>query len=386
MHLFDCNIFCEKCEQVKKFRVFSQEKYDKNYGKSEIPPSKPLFCKCGTCGTPTIYATHEFAELQEEPMLEFCKIWGMGNLEAGDMVFHPEEKLCTVESVVYGTSPHVTLINKEQKKIDFPIEIQSEQKDIALYRLFPQNFQDSRIGDLVYNTETKLTGTVKGLRFNGEQTVILSLENGKLEFCGYGATSYYLTDELLEQNAKWRCQDLYYAQDLQIASSSKVLYVSCRVPNFGAVYELNKIISSIPQARCFIMQTFVKESNINSRTIYLELLKNDIYISCCHVELENQNVYISGYYSSKNVKESIYRALSKFPFKKITIDVKTRSDIKHIKTINEENRFIKISKIKKYYHLDGWVTDEKEKKKAKRKAIFYTFSLRILSHLQIMEP
>jgi hypothetical protein len=384
IHFFDSNIFCEKCGQVEKFKIFSQEKYDKNYGKNEIPPNKPLFCKCETCNTPTIYATHEFAELQEEPTQGFCKIWGMGNLEAGDMVFHPEEKLCAVESVVYGISPHVTLINKKQRKMDFPIKFQGEH-NVTLYRLFPQNFRDSRVGDSIYHTDTKLAGKVVGLRFNGEQTIIVTLENGEIQFCGCGDNGCYLTDKLLEQNAKWRCQYLYYAQNLQIHSDSKILYISCRLPNYGSVCELNKIISSIPQARCFIMHIEVKKSEINSETIYLELLKNDIYICCCHIELDNQDVYISGYYPSKNVKENIYRALSNFPIKKITLDVKTRSDIKHIKTINEEFRFIKIAKIKKYYHLDGWVINEKEKKKAKRKAFFHTLSFKILNHIKIME-
>jgi len=106
IHFFDCNIFCVKCAQVKKFKIFSQEKYDKNYEKSKIPPHKPLFCRCGECGNTTIYATNEFAELQEDPTLELCKIWGKGSLAAGDRVFHPTEKLCTIENVnrAYGST------------------------------------------------------------------------------------------------------------------------------------------------------------------------------------------------------------------------------------------------------------------------------------------
>jgi len=385
VHFFDSNIYCEKCRQLKKFKVFSQEKYDKHYGKSEIPPNKPLFCKCEKCESHVIYATNEFAELQEEPMRGFCKIWGMGNLEAGDLVFHPEEHLCTVDSVVFGASPYVTLVNQNRKKIDFPIDnFSSENSSVAFYRLFPQNFQNARIGDFIYHTGTGLVSNVIGLRFNGEQTIIVISENGEIEFCGCGDNTYYLTDNILEKNTKWRCRDLKYCQYLQIHSISKVLYINCIVTNFSAVCEFEKIISSIPQARCFIMHIAVEKCEIKPKSIYMELLRNGIYICCCHVEIENQDVYISGFYSSKNTPKDIYKTLSKFPVKKVNLDIKMRSNIKLIKTINEDHCFIKITKIEKETHIDGWAKNEKIKKRAKLKAFLCTFSLKIENHLQVI--
>ncbi|MDR1830154.1 MAG: hypothetical protein LBQ76_05210 [Candidatus Fibromonas sp.] len=388
IHFFDSEIFCQKCAHIRKFKVFSQEKYDKTYGKSEIPPNKPLFCKCEECNDTVIYATNEFLELQEEPTLGLCKIWGMANLETGDMVFHPEYKLCAVDSMnrISGSLPQITLINQKKEKIEIQLESQPvvEQNANVFYRLFPQNSQNARIGDQIYHTNTERIGKVIGLEFNGGQNIIIKYENGDIEKYHCEKLFYYLTDEVLELNAKWRCRDLPYSQNLQIYSRSKVLYVNCLAPNFNVVSELNKIISSIPQTRCFIMRIILEISNISSTEIYKELIRNGIYICRCNVELKNQDVFITGFYSVRDTPKNIYRALQKFPVKKIDLDIRMHSEIKTIKTINESDCFIKISRIGKNVHIDGWVKSEKEKKKAKLKAFFCSFSLRIENHLWVI--
>jgi hypothetical protein len=389
IHFFDCVLFCERCAKIKKFKIFSQEKYDKNYGKSEIPPNKPLFCKCEECGNTVIYATNEFAELQEEPMLGLCKIWGKGNLEAGDHVFHPTQKLCSIESInrIYGSLPQITLRNQNNEKIEIQTDFQlsfDEDDANAFYRLFPQNAENARIGDKIYHTEMRLAGKIVGLEFNEQQKIIVKFENGDIEKCYCENNAYYLTDELLEQNVKWRCQDLPYSRNLQIHSRSKVLNISCFVPNFNAICELSKIISSIPQVRCFIIRVVVEKSGINSNDIYKELVRNNIHICCCNVEFKNQEVYIAGFYSSKDISKNIHRVLSSFSIKKINLDIKMRSDIKVVKTINKDDCFIKISKMEEDFYIDGWVKNEKEKRKATFKAFFYSFSFRIENHLSVI--
>jgi hypothetical protein len=390
IHFFDCNIFCVKCTQVKKFKIFSQEKYDKNYDKSRIPPHKPLFCKCEECGGTVIYATNEFSELQEEPTLELCKIWGKGSLEAGDRVFHPTEKLCMIENVnrIYGaTMPQITLRKQNNEKVDVQVdfkEIFNENDSAAFYRLFPQNGEDARIGEKIYHTEMERIGEVIGLEFNGGQKIIVRFENGDIEKCHCKNNANYLTDKLLELNTQWRCRNSPNLRNLQIYSRAKVLNISCFVQNFNSIGELNKIISSIPQARCSIMHVVVERATLNSNYIYKELLKNNIHICCCHIEYQNQEVYITGFYSGKNTQKDIYRVLSRFSIKKITLDIKIRPSIKIIKTINRDNCFIKISKMEKKVHIDGWVKSEKEKGKATLKAFFYSFSFKIENHLLVI--
>jgi hypothetical protein len=386
IHFFSSEIFCERCAQLRKFKIFSQEKYDKNYGKNEIPPGKPLFCKCNECTNSVIYATDEFAELQEDATLGLCKIWGMGNLEAGDNVFHPENGICSVDGVnrIHGSLPQITLKKQSGEKIEIPSIANSENNSSALYRLFPQDAENARIGDCIYNTKTKSIGKVIGLEFNGGQKIVIELENKEIEKLHCKTDHNYLTDDFLEQNTKWRCRDLDFFQNIQISSNSKVLSISCTVPNLNAICELNKIISSIPQVRCFIMHLGVKKADINSNDIYRELIRNYIYICCCYVEFKNQEVHIAGFYYAKDTQKKIYRVLSKFPIKKIILDIKMRSDIKVIKTINENERFIRISKIGKKTHIDGWVTTEKEKNSAKLKTFFSTFSFKIENHLLIL--
>jgi len=390
IHFFDCNIFCAKCVQVKKFKIFSQEKYDKNYEKNKIPPYKPLFCRCEECGSTVIYATNEFSELQEEPTLELCKIWGKGNLEAGDRVFHPTEKLCMIENVnrIYGsTMPQVTLRKQNNEKIEVQVDFQQtydEDNSAAFYRLFPQNAESARVGERIYNTEMERAGEVIGLEFNGGQKIIIKYEDGDIEKCFCENNANYLTDELLELNAKWRCRDFPYSRDLRIYSHAKVLYVSCFLQNFNSIGELNKIISSIPQIRCCIMHVVVKRAIINSNDIYKELLKNNIHICYCHVEYKNQEVYITGFYSAKDTPKDIYRALSRFSIRKINLDIKSRPGIKIVKTINRDDCFIKISKMEKIVHIDGWVKNEEEKRKATLKAFFYSFSFKIENHLLVI--
>ena len=390
IHFFDCNIFCTRCVQVKKFKIFSQEKYDKNYDKNRIPPHKPLFCKCEDCGGTVIYATNEFSELQEEPTLELCKIWGKGSLGAGDRVFHPTEKLCMIENVnrIYGTTmPQITLRKHNNEKIDVQVdfkEIFNESSTDVFYRLFPQNGESARIGEKIYHTEMDRTGDVIGLEFNEGQKIIVKFDNGDIEKCICKSSAKYLTDKLLVLNAQWRCRDFPYLRNLRIYSRAKVLNISCSLQNFNSINELDKIISSVPQARCSIMHVVVEKSALNSNDIYKELLKNNIHICCCHVEHRNQEVYITGFYSAKDTPKNIHRALSKFSIKKINLDIKIRPSIKIIKTINEDNRFVRISKMEKKYHIDGWVKSEKEKRKAILKAFFYSFSFRIENHLLVI--
>jgi hypothetical protein len=335
-----------------------------------------------------IYATNEFVELQEEPTLGLCKIWGMANLETGDMVFHPEHKLCAVDSMnrISGSLPQITLINQKKEKIEIQLESQPvvEQNTNAFYRLFPQNSQNARIGDQIYHTKTERIGKVIGLEFNGGQNIIIKYENEDIEKYHCEKLFYYLTDEVLELNAKWRCRDLPYSQNLQIYSRSKVLYVNCLAPNFNVVSELNKIISTIPQTRCFIMRVILERENISSTEIYKELIRNGVYICCCNIELKNQDVYVTGFYSVKDTPKNIYRALQKFPIKKIDLDIRMHSELKTIKTIIESDCFIKISRIGKNVHIDGWVKSEKEKKRAKLKAFFCSFSFRIENHLWVI--
>jgi len=386
LHFFDCEIFCEKCKHIRKFKIFSQEKYDKNYGKSEIPPNKPLFCKCAVCDSQVIYATNEFAELQDEPAPELCKIWGMGNLEAGDLVFHPKEMLCVVESInkIAGSLPQITLRNQNKETIETLFEEFTEGEQNSFYRLFPQSAENSRIGDRIYHTETERVGTVIGLEFNGGQAIVIQFETGSIEKCHCEKNAYYLTDDILELNARWRCRDLPYSQNLKINSHSKILSVNCLLPNFSAICELEKVISSIPQARCFIMHVFLKKFDINPNLIYSELLRKCIYLCCCNVEIKNQEAYITGFYNARNVSKSIHNALQKIPIKKIHLDIRMRADIKTIKTINENDRFIKISKMGKEVHIDGWVKSEKEKKKAKLRAFLHSFKFKIENHLRVI--
>jgi hypothetical protein len=387
IHFFNSEIFCEKCAQIRKFKVFSQEKYDKHYSKSEIPPNKPLFCKCEKCSSTVIYATNEFAELQEDPTLGLCKIWGNGNLEAGDLVFHPTENLCMVESVnrISSTS-QITLKKQNKEKIEIQLESLPtyEQNADVFYRLFPQDAINARLGDHIYHTETKRVGVVAGLEFSDKQTVVIKFENGELAKCRCEKNSHYLTDKILELNAKWRCRDLPYSQNLQINSHSKILHVNCWIPNFDAVCELSKIIFSIPQVRCFIMHVILEKANISSNDIYKELIRKCVYLCNCNVELKSQETYITGFYSARGTPKNIYRALQKLSIKKINLDIRMRPDIKTIKTINESDCFIKISKMGKEVHIDGWVRNEKEKKRAKWMAFFCSFCFRIENHLLVI--
>jgi hypothetical protein len=386
IHFFNSEIFCEKCAQLRKFKIFSQEKYDKNYGKNEIPPNKPLYCKCDECEDTVIYATNEFAELQEDPALGFCKIWGMGNLEAGDNVFHPENGICSVDGVnrMHGSLPQIVLKKQGGEKIEVPAVEGSENNYAELYRLFPQDAENARIGDRIYNTETKEIGRVIGLEFNGGQKIVIEFENKEIAKCLCDSSENYLTDDFLEQNAIWRCKDLDFSQNMQISSNSKVLSVSSKVSNLNSICELDKIISSIPQVRCFIMHFVVVKSDISSSDIYKELVRNYVCICCCQIEFKNQEIHIAGFYYAKDTQKKIYRVLSKFPIKKVILDIKMRSDIKIIKTINESERFIRISKIGRKVHIDGWVATEKEKNSAKFKTFFSTFSFKIENHLWVI--
>lgn len=389
IHFFDCGIFCEKCVHLRNFRIFSQEKYDKNYGKSEIPPGKPLYCKCDVCGTPVIYATGEFAELQEDPKNGFSKIWGNGSPETGDHIFHPEHGVCTVDGVdrLYGSSPYVTLKNQNDEKIKIQIENPPEESENnlgELYRLLPQDAENARIGDSVYHTKTGLAGKVIGLEFNGMQSVIVKFEDGKIVRCHCEDNVYYLPDDIIRRNAVWRCRDLKFFHNLEISSHSKILNVTCLAPDFKSVRKLNRIISSIPQIRCFIIHVDVRRSRIDSNEIHKELIKNCIYICCCNIQVEDQDIYISGFYSNREIPKNIYRILSKYPVKKITLDIKMRTDMKTIRTINEDSHFIKINKIGKEIHIDGWVGSEKEKRKAKFTAFFCSPSFRIANHLWVI--
>jgi len=386
IHFFNSEIFCEECAQLRKFKIFSQEKYDKNYGKNEIPPNKPLFCKCDECENTIIYATNEFAELQEDPTLGFCKIWGMGNLEAGDNVFHPEKGICSVDGVnrMHGSLPQIVLKKQNGEKIEVPAVEGSENNSAELYRLFPFDAENARIGDCIYNTETKEVGKVIGLEFGAEQKIVVEFENKEIAKCPCNNSENYLTDHFLEQNARWRCKNLDFSQNMQISSNSKVLSVSCKVSNLNSICELDKLISSIPQIRCFITHFVVTRSDINSNDIYKELVRNCIYLCCCRVEFKNQEIQIAGFYYAKDTQKKIYRVLSKFPIKKVILDIKMRSDIKVIKTINEGERFIRISKIEKIVHIDGWVPTEKEKNSARWKTFFSTFSFNIENHLLVL--
>jgi len=386
IHFFNSEIFCEKCAQLRKFKIFSQEKYDKNYGKNEIPPNKPLFCKCDECEETVIYATNEFAELQEYATFGFCKIWGAGSLEPGDNVYHPELGVCFVDGVnrMHGSLPQIVLKKTGGEKVEVPAAEGSENKSAELYRLIPRDAENARVGDRVYNTETKTTGKVIGLEFSDEQRIVIEFENKEIEKCSCNNSDNYLTDDFLENNAKWRCKDLDFSLSLQILSNSKVLSVSCKVQNLNSIRDLDKIISSIPQVRCFITHFVVAKSDISSNDIYKELVRNCIYLCCCLVEFKNQEIHIAGFYHAKDTQKKIYRILSKFPIKKVILDIKMRSDIKIIKTINESERFIRISKIGKIIHIDGWVPTEKEKNSAKMKTFFSTFSFNIENHLLVL--
>jgi hypothetical protein len=113
-------------------------------------------------------------------------------------------------------------------------------------------------------------------------------------------------------------------------------------------------------------------------------VRNYVCICCCQVEYKNQEIHIAGFYYAKDTQKKIYRVLSKFPIKRVILDIKMRSDIKIIKTINENERFIRISKIGKKVHIDGWVATEKEKNSAKFKTFFSTFSFKIENHLWVI--
>jgi len=97
------------------------------------------------------------------------------------------------------------------------------------------------------------------------------------------------------------------------------------------------------------MRIILERADINSTEIYKELIRNGIFICCCNVELKNQDVYITGFYSAKDTPKNINRALQKFPIKKIDLDIRKHSDIKTIKTINESDCFIKISRMERTF-------------------------------------
>lgn len=389
VHFFDCEMFCEKCRQLVKFKIFSQETYNKTYGKNEIPPNKPLFCKCKECGEFAIYATNEFAELQEDPTFGLCKIWGNGALSAGDLVFIENENVCTVESVnrVSGSQfSQVTLKKHNNEKFEIQADFfdKAENGTNTFYRIIPQDAQNARIGDMVYYPDKKLAGKTIGLRFNGCQRIIVKFNEGQMVEVNAQSNVHYLTDESLQQNAKWRCSELPYSQHVQISSNSKVLIADCTLPNLKAIRELENIMRSIPQVRCFIMQITMRNSNINSKEIYKELIRNCVCIYNCGVEYKNQEAYITGFYFDKNVMENVYNVLSRLPVKKISLNIKKRSDIKNCKTINDNNNFIRISKIGEKTHIDGWISSERERRRAKIQAFLCTFSFKIEDHLQII--
>ena len=386
LHFWDAEIFCESCQVIRVFKIFSQEKYDKHYGKSDIPPNKPLYCKCVKCEGWTIYATNEFAELQEEPTMGLCKIWGMASLEAGDLVYHPHEKLCTVETVnrISGALPEITLKNKNDEKIEIKLEALPSYEQSTFYRLIPQSDDNARIGDRVYHTETHRTGKIVGLEFNGGKALVIEFEPNVIEACHCQINDHYLTDNMLELNAKWRCRNLPYSHNLQITSKSKVLFINCLLPSLNAVYEMEKIITSIPQARCFLMHVFLEQSSITETDVYKELLRKYVCLCRCKVELKSQEVYITGIHNSKETSKSIYNALKRFPLKKIHLDLRMRPDVKIIKTLNERDWFIKISKIGNDVHMDGWVRSEKQKKRAKWIAFFYSFKLKVENNLWVI--
>jgi hypothetical protein len=382
-------MFCEICVQNRTFKVFSQKIYNKTYGKNEIPPNTPLFCRCEICGETMVYATHEFAELQEEPMFGLCKIWGKASLEVGDLVFLEKEKLCSVDSInrVAGALPQVTLIKPDKEKFDISVDFRgtAEIGPEKLYRLIPQDAQNARIGDFVYHTRLKQTGKTIGLEFNGSQRIIVEFDNEEISIVNVENSVHYLTDKILGLNTTWRCKDLPYFQNVQIFSESKVLHVDCTLPSLKAVRELEGIISSIPQVRCSIMHTIVKNTNMDTNDLYMELIRNCVNICNCRIEFKNQEVFISGFYSDKTVPDSVYKTLSRYPIRKINLDLKKRFDIKNCKTINNADSFIRISKMGKETHIDGWVENEKQKKRAKFKAFFYGLSFKIENHLLVME-
>jgi hypothetical protein len=132
------------------------------------------------------------------------------------------------------------------------------------------------------------------------------------------------------------------------------------------------------------MHVAMEESKVNPNDIYKELVKNCLYICNCQVEYKNQSVFITGFYSDKDIPETLHKTLLKFPIKKINLGLKKRSDIKNCKTINTGNTFIRISKIGEETHIDGWVKNEKEKKRAKIRAIISSFSLKIKNHLLVI--
>jgi hypothetical protein len=381
-------MFCEICVQNRTFKVFSQKIYNKTYGKNEIPPNRPLFCRCETCGETMIYATHEFAELQEEPNFGLCKIWGKANLEVGDLVFIEEEGVCSVDSInrVAGSLPQITLIKPNKEKYDIKVDFRgtAEIGQEKLYRLIPQDAQNARIGDFVYHTRLKLTGKAIGLEFNGNQRIIVEFDNEEISIVNIEDSVHYLTDKILGLNTTWRCKDLPYFQSVQIFSESKILHVDCTLPSLKAVHELEGIISSIPQVRCFIMHTVVKNTNMDTNDLYRELIRNCVNICNCRIDFKNQDVFISGFYSDKTVPDSVYKTLSRYPIRKINLDLKKRFDIKNCKTINDADSFIRISKIGKETHIDGWVENEKQKKRAKFKAFFYSLNFKIENHLLVM--
>lgn len=390
IHFFDCDIFCEQCGHVRNFKIFSQEPYNKTYGKSDIPPNKPLYCKCEACEYVLIYSTNEFAELKEDATFGLCKIWGKGNLSAGDQVFLEKENICTVSRVneVSNSLPQVMLKKQNGESIELQADFfeNSGSSLNSLYRIVPQDVQNTCLGDAIYHTETKLTGRTVGLEFGELQSIVVELENGEVVKIKNESEAHYLTDETLRLNAMWRCRDLPYVHNVQIVSSAKVLHVNCVLPNLKAAHELESIISSIPQIRCFIIHTAMEDSDANSKTMYKELLKNCVNICNCRIECKNQEVFISGFYSSPDVPENVHKALLKFPIKKIDLsELKKRSDIKTCKTINQRDCFIRISKIGKDTHIDGWIPREKERGKAKLAAFLCTYSFKMQDNLQVIQ-
>jgi hypothetical protein len=61
-----------------------------------------------------------------------------------------------------------------------------------------------------------------------------------------------------------------------------------------------------------------------------------------------------------------------------------RLDIKIVKIVNESERFIRISKIEKKFHIDGWVKSEKEKRKVKLRVFFCSLSFKVENHLWVI--
>ncbi|GHV11005.1 hypothetical protein AGMMS49938_00960 [Fibrobacterales bacterium] len=407
IYFFDCDIYCERCRAVQKFKIFSQVEYDK-HDLNKILPAKPLYCKCDKCENFTIYTTDEFAELQEQDYAKnsLCKIWGLSNLETGDRVWHSEYGIGRVENIFNNkgnTSYSLSFLSLENQTIP-PQSFNDDKLTSIFYRIIPQNIANAKIGENAYHTEQKCEGKIVGLSFGEKNNIIAKFGNEILTI--ENTEENFLSNEAIEKNAKWRCENLPFFEDLEINTISQILSVQGKVPNLKAACNLETIINSVPHIRSSILLLDIQESTDENKVIsddlltssseptkiiitknnlelYKLLIKNEIHIYNCKIQFAPQEIFITGFYCDKSIPERIYTVLGNLPIKSLKLDLKFRSEIKILKTSLKNGNFVRIVSSGETILIDGWVKTSKQKSFATIEAILRSLKFNVKNNLYI---